>query len=292
MTARFPVAVALMAQAAIPGAPPPQTVYRAQTDVVVIDAAVTNGRTPVTNLTKNDFEVKDNGVVQSILDFSRETAPLDVTVTIDVSGSMTRADRAVVERALAAISGALTPTDRAAVVTFGSQITERVPLQPGPIAADLSTVGSGGSAVFDALLLALVTPPVPGRRQFGLFMTDGEDNASLFDSRTVVETARHAGSLISIVVVENRASLSVQGALRAVALNTGGEVIALKKKDGLSLAFLTALENFRTSYVLRYSPTGVEPTGWHDVSVSVRSRGYTVRARRGYWGVGTKRQDR
>jgi Mg-chelatase subunit ChlD len=292
MTARFPLAVALMAQAAIPGAPPPQTVYRAQTDVVVIDAAVTNGRTPVTNLTKNDFEVTDNGVVQSILDFSRETAPLDVTVTIDVSGSMTRADRVVVERALAAISGALTPADRAAVVTFGSQITERVPLQPGPIAADLSTVGSGGSAVFDALLLALVTPPVPDRRQFGLFMTDGEDNASLFDSRTVVETARHAGSLISIVVVENRASLAVQGALRAVALNTGGEVIELKKKDGLSLAFLTALENFRTSYVLRYSPTGVEPTGWHDVAVSVRSKGYTVRARRGYWGVGTKRQDR
>ena len=94
------------------------------------------------------------------------------------------------------------------------------------------------------------------------------------------------------MVVENRASLSVQGALRAVALNTGGEVIELKKKDGLSLAFLTALENFRTSYVLRYSPTGVEPAGWHDVSVSVRSRGYTVRARRGYWGVGTKRQDR
>ena len=292
MTARFPVAVALLAQAAIPGAPPPQTVYRAQTDVVVIDAAVTNGRTPVTNLTKDDFEVKDNGVVQSILDFSRETAPLDVTVTIDVSGSMTRADRVVVERALAAISGALTPADRAAVVTFGSQITERVPLQPGPIVADLSTIGSGGSAVFDALLLALVTPPAPGRRQFGLFMTDGEDNASLFDSRTVVETARHAGSLISIVVVENRASLSVQGALRAVALNTGGEVIELKKKDGLSFAFLTALENFRTSYVLRYSPTGVEPTGWHDVSVSVRSRGYTVRARRGYWGVGTKRPDR
>jgi len=292
MTARFPVAVALLAQAAIPGAPPPQTVYRAQTDVVVIDAAVTNGRTPVTNLTKDDFEVKDNGVVQSILDFSRETAPLDVTVTIDVSGSMTRADRVVVERALAAISGALTPADRAAVVTFGSQITERVPLQPGPIVADLSTIGSGGSAVFDALLLALVTPPAPGRRQFGLFMTDGEDNASLFDSRTVVETARHAGSLISIVVVENRASLSVQGALRAVALNTGGEVIELEKKDGLSFAFLTALENFRTSYVLRYSPTGVEPTGWHDVAVSVRSRGYTVRARRGYWGVGTKRPDR
>ena len=281
-----------MAQAAIPGAPPPQTIYRAQTDVVVIDAAVTNGRTPVTNLTKADFELKDNGVVQSILDFSRETAPLDVTVTIDVSGSMTRADRVVVERALAAISGALTPADRAAVVTFGSHIAERVPLQPGPITADLSTVGSGGSAVFDALLLALVTPPAPGRRQFGLFMTDGEDNASLFDSRTVVETARHAGSLISIVVVENRASLSVQGALRAVALNTGGEVIELKKKDGLSLAFLTALENFRTSYVLRYSPTGVEPTGWHDVAVSVRSRGYTVRARRGYWGVGTKRPDR
>jgi VWFA-related protein len=292
MTARLLVAVALMAHTAIPGGRSQQTIYRAQTDVVVIDAAVTDGRKPVTNLTKEDFELRDNGVVQSILDFSRETTPLDVTVTVDISSSMTRADRAIVERALAALSGALAPADRAAVVTFGSQIVERVPLQPAPIAADLSSVGTGGSAVFDALLLALVTPPQIGRRQFGLVMTDGDDNSSYFDSRTVVETARHASAPVSIVVVENRAPLPVQGALRAIALNTGGEVIELKRKDALSLAFLTALENFRTSYVLRYTPSGVDPTGWHDVAVSVKTRGYTVRARRGYWGIGVKRGER
>jgi Ca-activated chloride channel family protein len=276
---------ALALYAVVADSPPAQT-FRAKTDVVVIDAAVTDNRAEaVTTLTKDDFEIRDNGVVQAILDFTRETAPLDVTITIDVSGSMTRADRAIVERALSSIGGVLTPADRASVVTFGALIAERAPMRAGPIVADLSGAGTGGTALFDALLLALVTPPAVDRRQFGLFMTDGDDNYSFFDSATVVETARHANAPLSIVLVENRASLPVRGALQAIAVTTGGEVIESRRRDGLEQAFLTALENFRTSYVLRYTPAGVDPGGWHDVSVTVKAKGYAVRARRGYWGV-------
>ena len=259
-----------------------QSAFRARTDVVVIDVAVTEGRKPVAHLKKSDFELRDNNVVQPILDASRETFPLDVTVAVDISGSMSKADREVVERAIGQVSAALRPEDRAAVVAFGTHISERTSLRHPPIPIDLSIVGRGGTAVFDALLLSLVTAPVLDRRQFVLLMTDGQENASYFDGHVVVETARYASAPVSIVLAPNRAPLPVRGVLHAVAATTGGEVIELKGNRELSAAFLTALDGFRTSYVLRYAPTGVAVSGWHDISVSVKGQNYTVRARRGY----------
>lgn len=45
------------------------------------------------------------------------------------------------------------------------------------------------------------------------------------------------------------------------------------------------LDDFRASYVLRYTPTGVERGGWHEIEVTVPSAPRaTVRARRGYYG--------
>ena len=46
------------------------------------------------------------------------------------------------------------------------------------------------------------------------------------------------------------------------------------------------LDDFRASYVLRYSAHGVRRPGWHDVTVEVPGgRGYRVRARSGYFVV-------
>jgi hypothetical protein len=48
-------------------------------------------------------------------------------------------------------------------------------------------------------------------------------------------------------------------------------------------AFVRAIEDFRSSYVLRYMPEGVARDGWHDINVRVVKGGpYEVRARSGY----------
>ena len=274
-----------IAGAALVAAAGEQAVFRARSDVVVIDVAVSDGRRPVTTLTEDDFELRDNGVVQTILDFDRGTLPLDVTLTIDISGSMSRQKRAAVERAIAQVGAALVQDDRAAVLTFGGSVSERVPLRHPPVVADLTAIGSGTS-IFDALLLSLVTAPVPDRRQLTIFMTDGDDTSSVFDERTVLETAGHAHGQLSFVVVRDgrvRADGAVLSAFRTIASGTGGEVLQIDEDDRLSEAFLTALANFRRSYVLRYTPTGVPAAGWHDVVVRTKSGRYTVRARRGYW---------
>jgi VWFA-related protein len=258
-----------------------QAVFRLSTDVVVIDAAVSDGRKPVGDLTRDDFEVRDNGVVQDLLDFGRETMPLDVTMAIDVSGSMSAADRLVVERAVTQVSEALSATDRARVLTFSTVVGESTPLSHPPITVNLSAIGSG-TAVLDALLLSMITPPVVDRRHYVLFMTDGEDRSSSFTAEVVSETARHATAPITIVLVPNRAKAPMRALLAEVSDTTGGELIELTGNRRLSETFLAALQNFRTSYVLRYIPKGVSRAGWHDLTISVKNRRYDVRARQGY----------
>jgi hypothetical protein len=73
--------------------------------------------------------------------------------------------------------------------------------------------------------------------------------------------------------------------LRALADATGGAVTVVQRDEDLGASFIRELEQFRTSYVLRYSPTGVPAGGWHDVETRLNRQGrYEVRARKGYFG--------
>ena len=56
----------------------------------------------------------------------------------------------------------------------------------------------------------------------------------------------------------------------------------------MSRLFRAMLDDFRATYVLQYVPHGVSPDGWHEVDVSVKTRGkFDIRARKGYRGRGT-----
>jgi hypothetical protein len=71
--------------------------------------------------------------------------------------------------------------------------------------------------------------------------------------------------------------------LSALTTLTGGRVIA-EDKD-VTAAFLNALEDFRKSYVVAYTATGVKHGGWHELKVTVpKFPGYAVRAKQGYVG--------
>jgi hypothetical protein len=45
-----------------------------------------------------------------------------------------------------------------------------------------------------------------------------------------------------------------------------------------------AVADFKTGYVLWFTPTGVPIAGWHDLRVRIAGRNHTVIARRGYFG--------
>jgi hypothetical protein len=56
----------------------------------------------------------------------------------------------------------------------------------------------------------------------------------------------------------------------------------IESTKSLSAVFLEVLDEFRQRYLVSYSPSGVPQDGWHELTVRVKGRGATVRARPGY----------
>src|SRR4029079_4533834 len=72
------------------------------------------------------------------------------------------------------------------------------------------------------------------------------------------------------------------GLLQVLTHETGGEAFQATNVRDLSDLFVSVISRFNARYVLSYTPAGVPASGWHPISVTVKDRGLTVTARRGY----------
>ena len=97
-----------------------QPSFRSSTLGVRVDVLVTEGRKPVAGLGASDFEVRDNGVLQSIQLVDVADVPLNVVLALDTSASTSGARLADLMSASQALLDGLTTADRAALATFAS----------------------------------------------------------------------------------------------------------------------------------------------------------------------------
>jgi len=269
-----------------------QPVFRSVVDSVMVDVSVRQRGRPTTNLTIRDFELRDNGIVQTIDDVSREALPIEATLVVDLSGSVQGVLFQKLVRAVQEVERHLRPTDRTRLVTFNHRVREIVGDGTRPPGAGIAeVVPRGQTSLFDGLVLSFIVPPNPSFRQMAIVFTDGQDTMSFLDARAVLEVARRANiAVFTVAVAEGTERLPFSAAHEALfkelADQTGGLTVVLQRDQDLGDAFVRAIEQFRTSYVLRYTATGVKREGWHDLTVSVKRSGtYEVRARRGYFGT-------
>jgi hypothetical protein len=123
-----------------------------------------------------------------------------------------------------------------------------------------------------------------------IVMTEGQDGGSFLDEPELFDVAARTDMAVFVVAVTDGTSRvpqrpSNERMLRALANATGGAVAVVQRDADLGASFIRELEDFRTSYVLRYSPNGVPAGGWHDVDVRLNRQGrFEVRARKGYFG--------
>jgi VWFA-related protein len=280
-------------------APPPQDrppVFRAGADVVTVDTSVQHERRPLAGLKAADFELLDNGVPQEIVEVAYEKLPIDVTMLLDVSASVTGPVLDELRRAVRQVRADLTPADRLRLVTFNMSIRRLIDFNQS--AADIDAAlaplhAVGSSAILDGLAVALTTAETPGRRRLIVLFSDGQDSSSISDVDTLLEVARRSTPTVAIILgspsLERPASLlrtttaPTVGALSdRIASETGGMVTVVKPGENLTSKFRRALQEFRSSYVLYFTPTGVERAGVHTLDVRVKRSGVEVRARRGY----------
>jgi len=278
--------VALMFAAAVAGrADQDRPTFRATSEAVLVDVSVTDGRSSVANLKPADFEVFDNGVAQTVTDLDFGHLPVDVRLVFDISGSLSDDDLAKHTRAMRQLESALQPGDRCEASAFSRRAAEIAPLAEPPVEINIGrgSRARDGTAFFDAVALAMVTSPTPGRRQLTIVLSDGNDTSSFYDAPALLRAAQRTDAVVYGIAP---AALSPgTRVLETLAATAGGRLIRLEPNGNLGASFLKALEEFRQSYVLHYTPRGVERAGWHDLVVSVRgNKKYMIRAKKGYDG--------
>jgi len=238
----------------------------------------------VTNLAASDFTVRDNGVVQPIVALSYDTLPVDVTVLLDVSGSVTGAVLDQLRRGVLDLARTLRPADRLQAWTFDVHV-RRLTAFGDPVAAIdrkfAEIAGGGASAVRDALAVALAAAAAPDRRQFVALFSDGQDTSSVTSARELLEVARRTVPAVSVVL-----ATPVRGQADATYVDltaeTGGTFVSLRPTDTIGGLLRRALDQYRSSYVLTYVPTGVAQRGTHVIDVRVSRPDVEVRARKTY----------
>ena len=274
----------------------PIATFRSGVDAVTVDVSVFQGNRAMHGLTAADFELTDNGVKQDLTASSLETLPIDLTLIQDVSGSVRNQieDMRADVRAVAAM---LKRDDRLRLLTFATHVSAPFGFLNGGILPRVELVQPGGATSFhNSLISALLTTPPADRRQLIVAFSDGLDTTSFLDATDVRSAAARTDAVLHIFLVRyytvqhaSHGWLPYNGepdaeALRATALDTGGQFYRNPSVASVPKLVGKVLDEFRTSYVLRYTATGVAPSGWHDVAVRVTRPGtYTVRARKGYF---------
>jgi VWFA-related protein len=260
--------------------PPTRPTFRAGVEVVRLSVLVRGKSAPVVGLRAEDFEVRDNGVRQRIERITHEDLPLQLVLALDVSGSVRGEKLAAVKSASERALDGLRAQDRAALLTFADTVRQVAPMG-GDIASLRRGVqgleAEGGTALVDGTLAAIVLGDgVPGRT-LAIVFTDGGETVSFLPESAALGAAQRTNLVVYAVRVDEKTSPF----LRRIASATGGRVLDAAAGD-LAATFAAILEEFRTRYVLSYTPTGVARKGWHRVAVRVKDRSAQVTVRDGY----------
>jgi VWFA-related protein len=258
-----------------------QPVFSTRVEAVRVDVLVTQQNHSVPGLTADDFELRDNGIVQRLEVVDLERMPLNLVLAFDLSESVKGSRIEELRQAGAALLDALKPDDRVALITFSHVVALRCRLAVSTACARAALAGAmphGRTSLIDGAYAALTLGESDDGRSLVMIFSDRFDTGSWLSPASVVETSKQSDAVVYGIQPPRRHSPFLYDLTAA----TGGRLLEPAPGRDLTTTFLGILEEFRQRYVLTYTPAGVAPGGWHTLRVRVRRAGVAVRARPGY----------
>ena len=197
-------------------------ILRVDTQLVDVPIVVTDkSGKPLLNLKQNNFVVYEDGKPQEISNFSTTSAPFEVALLLDTSGS-TRSDLELIQRAAANFIASLRPGDKVAIVAFRSGKKEDKAVSVSEILTPLTddraklknilakVQTSNGTPYYDGLLQVAeqVFNSQPkdefrGRRAI-VALTDGVDSTSSAGFDEVRDSLGQSGIVSYFIQVNTR----------------------------------------------------------------------------------------
>ncbi len=266
----------------------PGDIERVDVQFVELFVSVTDrGGRPVEGLELADFEVLEDGQPQRASRFERVVdLPIHVGVLIDNSASMRASLDFTRRAALRFFEQAVTPRDRAAVITFN-----RFPQLAVRLTNDLRELGSGlagltaegQTALYDSLIFSLYhLAGVTGQRAI-LLLSDGKDEVSRFSFEDALEYARRAGVTVYAIGL----GIDEAGARRRLtrlSTQTGGRSYFVRDPALLDEIYANVQRELRSQYMLAYQSSSARTDdGFRRIEVDVRRSGVDVKTMSGYY---------
>lgn len=266
----------------------------AEVNRVLMWLSVTDGKDEfVLDLDREDFTVKENGKPQRVIDFYHEDRPIRMAILLDSSGSMYDKLEEV-HKAAESFVATLREDDRALVIDFDDRVFLIQDLTgDGEALAEAvtSTEAIGGTALFDAIHAAYrkLDNRYEGRTAIVL-LSDGDDTASQFGFKRILEEAKTENTIIYSIGVGNSFGPDGRRVLRDFAAFTGGRAFFVKKAEDLAEVYERIAEELRSQYFLSYS-TSIDAFDGRWVKLEVESAvpNHKVKARRGFFAVKRKK---
>ncbi|HYN10181.1 MAG TPA: VWA domain-containing protein [Vicinamibacterales bacterium] len=283
-------------------------VFRGIGDSVPVFVTVTDkDNRLVPGLTRDDFQVLDNGRAQPLTVFDNTPQPVRIVVLLDVSGSM-QGNLPLLRAGCEQLFSRLLPGDLARVGTFGKEIV-------------ISPTFTADVAALRAALPSEIEPNAPtplwrgmddamntfsgtdGRRVV-LVLSDGKDAPGFrkFGERfisqlEIVDRAQREEVMIYGIGLRSRGapgSMPIGGDLRSMlvddlpdpalgttALETGGGYFEIRPRDDLGAAFARVVEELHSQYLMGFAPPARDGKR-HRVEVKLPGKDLKPRARKNY----------
>ena len=258
----------------------------------------------VNDLSRTDFEVREDGKPQELRYFARETnLPLTVALLLDVSGSVRQFVEVEKDTAARFLKEILRPEDQALLIGFGSRMilwqdftSSAEALQAAltrlhaiPFAGlPLDGQPMPGTLLYDVIYGTAheKLKNVPGRKVL-VVISDGLDNGSQKKLEEAVAAAEATNTIVYGICYQ--VGFSGCPFLTNLAEPAGGRAFKVGPKTPLSRIFRTIEDEMRSQYALGYVPTNRAHDGsFRKLQVRVHKAGLRAHTRRGYFAVQDK----
>jgi len=288
-------------------------IIRVDTELVSINVSVIDRGTnrALNDLAKEDFRLSEDSVPQQIAHFDSVSAPFNLVLLIDLSGSTTKVVELIKSAALHFVEAAR-PFDRIGVITFaGSQVVV------SPLTTDHNSLRQrisaiekpdGSTKLYDSLTFAMdevFREAKDSRRNAIVVMSDGLDSVlpnvtgegSKLSYDELVKRAREFDGVIYSIWVDTQSyeplsPLDIQqetfdlahDRMRNLADHGGGVFYECEELKDLAGAYYRVVADLGTVYTLSYRPTNkVRDGSWRTVRVNVNRTNALARGKRGYY---------
>ena len=276
-----------------------QATFRAGTELVSLTATVSDRKGQfLTDLTRDDFEVLEDGKPQTLQQFARgddlESGPdLHVGLLFDTSGSMD-ADIKMSRSAAIKFLNTMNYARDMTLVDFDTEVRVTKFSQqdfPRLVERIRSRKPEGFTAMYDALGVYLDgATDLMGRKILVVF-TDGGDTRSAIrfgDAMTLIRASDVMVYAIGFLDNQSSGSRSDQRLrLTQMATESGGSAFFPSTMKEIEEAYDTIVSQVRSQYTLGYISTNTATDGrWRKVEIRVRTAaasGARIQSRKGYF---------